>query len=408
MKRPLVFGFLLLFAQLQAAAPPPPIIPEQGRSALSSFFQGAVVRSDVPGVVALVVNSDGLLYHEAFGKLNVARGIDMLRDAIFRIASMTKPLTSVAILMLAEEGMLGLDDPVSTYVPALTTRAVISRVDPTDASYQTRPASRPITIRHLLTHTSGIGYAWSDPRLALLQKKTGLGETELPLLHDPGQKWTYGASTRVLGEVIEKVAGQPLDRFLRARIFAPLGMNDTFYVVPRQKSDRVATVHQRAGGRLTEQPNPPELPATIRGDGGLYSTAGDYSLFLQMLLNRGQVGKVRLLTERSVREMTQNQIGSLVVDEQPAADSARAKPYPLGAGMDKWGLAFQIAAPRSPNPNMRSAGSYSWAGINNTHFWVDPNRQIGVILLMQVLPFYDEGCIEVLRGFEELVYRHLT
>lgn len=408
MKRLLVFGFLLLLAQLRAAAPPPSIISEQGRSALSSFFEGAVVRGDVPGVVALVVNRDGLLYHEAFGKLNVARGIDMPRDAIFRIASMTKPLTSVAILMLAEQGKLGLDDRVSRYVPALTTRPVISRFNETDASHQTRPASRPITIRHLLTHTSGIGYAWSDPRLSLLQKKTGLGETELPLLHDPGQKWTYGASTRVLGEVIEKISGQPLDAFLRARIFEPLGMNDTFYAVPQEKAARVATVHQRASGRLTEQPNPPALPATIRGDGGLYSTAGDYSLFLHMLLNRGQVGQVRLLTERSVREMTQNQIGSLVVDEQPAADSARAKPYPLGAGMDKWGLAFQIAAPKSPNPNMRSAGSYSWAGINNTHFWVDPNRQIGAILLMQVLPFYDEGCIEVLRGFEELVYRHLT
>jgi CubicO group peptidase (beta-lactamase class C family) len=265
-----------------------------------------------------------------------------------------------------------------------------------------------MTIRHLLTHTSGIGYAWSDPRLALLQKTTGLGETDLPLLHDPGQKWTYGAGTRVLGEVIEKISGQPLDAFLRASILEPLGMNDTFYAVPPQKSTRVATVHQRTRGRLTEQPNPAELPSTVRGDGGLYSTAGDYSRFLQMLLNRGELGTVRLLTDRSLGEMTRNQIGPLVIEEQPAADTARARPYPLGAGTDKWGLGFQIAAPKSPNPGMRSAGSYSWAGINNTHFWVDPDRQIGVILLIQVLPFYDEACINVLRGFEELVYRHLS
>jgi CubicO group peptidase (beta-lactamase class C family) len=127
-----------------------------------------------------------------------------------------------------------------------------------------------------------------------------------------------------------------------------------------------------------------------------------------MLLNRGELGTVRLLTDRSLGEMTRNQIGPLVIEEQPAADTARARPYPLGAGTDKWGLGFQIAAPKSPNPGMRSAGSYSWAGINNTHFWVDPDRQIGVILLIQVLPFYDEVCINVLRGFEELVYRHLS
>jgi CubicO group peptidase (beta-lactamase class C family) len=144
----------------------------------------------------------------------------------------------------------------------------------------------------------------------------------------------------------------------------------------------------------------------VRGDGGLYSTALDYSAFLRMLLNEGRSGGTRLLSARSMDELTRNQIGSLVVEQQPVADAARSRPYPLGAGADKWSLGFQLAAPRTPAPRKRSPGSYSWAGINNTHFWVDPQRQLGVIVLMQVLPFYDPRAIAVLEGFEELVNVH--
>ena len=406
MKRLLMLGSALLLAHLEAAAPALPRISEQGNQALSTFLKAAVARGDVPGVVALVVNHEETLYQGGFGKLNVAGNIDMPTDAIFRIASMTKPMTSVAVMMLFEEGKLGLDDEVSKYLPAFKGRPVIARFNDKDGTYETRPASRAITIRHLLTHTSGIGYGFTDPRLFILTNKTRLVETELPLLHDPGEKWSYGASTRVLGDVVAKISGQPIDVFLKARILDPLGLRDTSYDVPAAKVDRLATSHQRTGGKLTEQPNPSTPPVTVRGDGGLYSTARDYGVFLQMLLNEGRLGNTKILTPRSVRLMTQNQIGKVVVQRQPDADTARTRPFPIGAGFDKFGLGFQIAV--QTGPNLRSAGSYSWAGINNTHFWVDPNKQIGVVLLMQVLPFYDENAIGVLRGFEQAVYRHLN
>ena len=184
-------------------------------------------------------------------------------------------------------------------------------------------------------------------------------------------------------------------------------MRETSYDVPPEEHARVVTVHQRMSGTLVEQANPASLAVPVRGDGGLYSTARDYSAFLQMLLNGGRRGDTRLLSERSLRALTTNQIGSLVVERQPVADTARSRPYPLGAGEDKWGLGFQLAAPRSRRAHQRRPGSYSWAGINNTHFWVDADRQIGVIVLMQVLPFYDERAMGVLSGFEEQVYTHL-
>ena len=363
-------------------------------SSLSRYLETAVARGDVPGAVALVVDADEVLYEGAAG---------MRRDAIFRIASMTKPVTSVAIMMLVDAGQLRLDDPVSKYLPDYERSGVITNFDASGATYGTRPGARPTTIRHLLTHTSGIGYAWSSPVLARLQQATQKSELELPRLHDPGERWTYGASTRVLGQVVEKVSGQPLDAFLRQRIFDPLGMVDTTYTVPRQKVSRVVTIHRRVGTALAAVPNADPLESVVRGDGGLYGTAQDYGRFIQLFLNRGVHRGTRLLSEASVTAMGQNHIGDLVVQKQPAADVARSRPYPLGAGQDTFGLGFQIAATPG-EPGMRSPGSLSWGGINNTHFWIDPRRGIGVVLLTQVLPFYDERVIAVLREVERQVY----
>jgi CubicO group peptidase (beta-lactamase class C family) len=371
-------------------------------------MRDALSRGDVPGVVAIVVSPDRVLYHEAFGKMNVAAGVDMQKDSIFRIASMTKAVTSVAVMMLVEEGKLRLDDDVSTYVPSLKSPRVFSNVNEKAGTYDTRPATRAITIRHLLTHTSGIGYSWSDPWLAIAQKKTGAtNDSELPLVHDPGEKWTYGASTRVLGDVVQKVSGQRIDAFMEARILGPLGMSDTTYTVPKAKYPRVVTTHQKTNGKITETPNPPDIPATIRGDGGLFSTAADYGRFVQIFLNRGQLGGTRLLKEETVQQMTRNQTGNVKVRQQPTADPARSKPYPLGAGEDVWGLGFQLAAPARPNPGMRQPGSMNWAGIFNTFFWVDPQKQVSVIVLMQVLPFYDDAAIRILQGVEGRVYQHV-
>jgi CubicO group peptidase (beta-lactamase class C family) len=387
---------------------PPASLTTEGSSALSTFFTDAVARGDVPGVVALVVDRDKVLYHEAFGKMNVAKNVPMAKDTIFRIASMTKAVTSVGVMQLVEQGKVGLDDDVSKFLPRLKSPQVFSTVDAQAGTYQTQAAKRPMTIRQLLTHTSGIGYSWSDRGLAIAQKKTGAtNDSELPLVNEPGAQWTYGASTRVLGEVIEKISGQRIDAYLETHILAPLGMRDTTYTVRADKYSRVVTVHQKANNAITETQNPTPIPATIRGDGGLFSTATDYSRFVQMILNRGQLGGVRILKESTVAEMSKNQTGSVKVRLQPTADQLRSKPYPLGAGEDVWGLGFQIAAPKTPNPSMRSPGSLSWAGINNTYYWIDPQKQIGAVILMQMLPFYDEAALRMLNGFEERVYRNL-
>jgi len=391
-----------------ACVPPRPGLDATATGALSTFLSDTVKRGDVPGVVVLVVAPDRVLYHEAFGKMDTAHGVDMQKDAIFRIASMTKALTSTAVMMFVEEGRLGLDDEVSRYLPAFKSPQVLSRLDPAAGTYETRPAVRPITIRQLLTHTSGIGYSWSDPGSALVEKLTGrTSEADLPLVHQPGEKWTYGASTKVLGDVIEQLSGQRIDEFLEHRIFRPLGMQDTGYAVPDAKRTRVVTLHQRTDGRLIEIPNPPVIAAQPRGDGRLFSTAADYARFIQTILNRGQLGSVRLLKANTVGEMSRNQTGDVKVRLQPTANAAYSKPFPLGAGEDVWGLGFQLAAPGKPDPARRRPGSMSWAGINNTFFWIDPQAKIGAIVLMQVLPFYNEAAIAVLTGVEARVYQHL-
>jgi CubicO group peptidase (beta-lactamase class C family) len=408
MKRLLLLSPVLLLLHAAIYAAPPPSLTTEGSTELSRFFTDAVTRGDVPGIVAIVVERDRVLYHDAFGRMNAAKNVPMARDTIFRIASMTKAVTSVGIMQLVEQGKVGLDDDVSKYIPRLKDPQVLSKVDGNTGTYETRPSTRRITIRQLLTHTSGIGYSWSDPGLAVAQKKTGAtNDSELPLVNEPGVQWTYGASTRVLGDVIEKVTGQRIDAYLEAHVTGPLGMRDTFYTVPSAKYARVVTLHQKANGQITETQNPDPIPASIRGDGGLFSTAADYSRFVQMILNRGQLGGVRILKESTVAEMSKNQIGNVKVRMQPVADTMRSKPYPLGAGEDVWGLGFQIAAPKSPNPSMRSPGSMSWAGINNTFYWIDPAKQIGAVILMQMLPFYDDAALRVLNGFEERVYKNL-
>ena len=323
-----------------------------------------------------------------------------------KIASMTKPITSVAVMRLVEDGKVCLDDPVSNYIPSLGQPRVIVSLNEATGEYTTRP-TREITIRQLLCHTSGFGYGFCSHTLHLLQEKTGKDPRDLPLLHDPGQQWTYGMGTQVLGEVVEAVSHQALDQYLHDAILGPLEMVDTTFAVPQDKLQRLVTIHHRPEGKLTEIPNPPSDVKVVRGDYGLRSTARDYAHFLQMLLGGGLLGNVRILNAESVTMMTTNQIGNLVIELQPAELPAVAQAFPIGAGRDKFGLGFQVAVVEDPQPHSRSAGSFSWGGVCNTHFWADPQQGIAAVLLMQVLPFYDQQCVEVLTGFERLVYEHL-
>jgi CubicO group peptidase (beta-lactamase class C family) len=231
----------LFFVAVTSAAPS---IPQQGAAALSAFLKDATDRGDVPGVVVAVVNKDGMLYNEAFGQSSTLTEKAMTKDTIFNMASMTKPVTSVAIMMLVDEGKLKLDDEVAKYLPKYKNPLVISTFNEADASYETRPAKRAITIRHLLTHTSGIGYGFASPMLTKIMQKTKQTELELPLLFDPGENWAYGASTRVLGDVVAAISGQKIDAFLASRILQPLACRPD-YLVPT-KYPRVVAVNRAA------------------------------------------------------------------------------------------------------------------------------------------------------------------
>jgi methyl acetate hydrolase len=244
----------------------------------------------------------------------------------------------------------------------------------------------------------------------MLYEATKKNEWELPLLSDPGAEWHYSASTRVLGMIVEKITGMTLEAYDQERIFKPLGMVDTSYAVPADKQSRVPIQYSRVDGVLQEPPRTP-IPSTptapFRGDGGLYSTVQDYGKFVQMMLNGGHLGSTKILNESSVKTMGENQIGPIFVGLQPDADKQRTKPFPLGAGHDKFGLGFQIASKNPEYAEYRSAGSMSWAGIYNTEFWIDPVKHIGGVQMMQVLPFYDDGALRTLRDFEKLVYENL-
>jgi methyl acetate hydrolase len=402
MKRLLCLLPLLTVVVISAA----PTLPQQGSAAISSVLKAATDRGDVPGVAVAVVNKDGVLYNEAFGKSRTLTSTPMAKDTIFNMASMTKPVTSIAIMMLVDEGKLKIDDEVAKYLPKWKDPLVISKFNEADASYETRPAKRPITIRHLLTHTSGIGYGFSSPTLTKIMAKEKKTELDLPLLFDPGESWAYGASTRVLGHLVEAISGQKIDAFLTSRILQPLGMHNTSYLVPTEKISRVVAVNARGtDGKFVERPMPARLPAQVQGDGGLYGTTTDYGLFLRMLLNRGTLNGKRILSERSVKTIFENHMGSVVVQPQESANQTLSRNFPVGAGKDRWGLGFQLAAEKQAD--RRSLGSGTWAGIFNTHFFIDPSKEIGVVVMMQTLPFYDEASMKVYAGVEEAVYRNL-
>src|SRR5271165_3998051 len=260
-------GFLVSTGPAQTNAPPARGAEhtqgflDAAKAALSGQLSGAVSRGDAPGVVALIVGRQGLLYEGAAGKLDVANNIAMPVTAIFSIASMTKPVTSVAIMMLFEQGKLKLDDPVSKYLTGFDNLQVITKFNEKDATYETRPAKRPMTIRHLLTHTSGIAYGAFNPTVDRLKEATKKHEWELPLVNDPGEKWNYGPSTVVLGMIVEKISGESLEAYFQRHIFVPLGMVDTSYAVPLAKQSLVATKHSRVNGKFHEEPRSP-LPST--------------------------------------------------------------------------------------------------------------------------------------------------
>ena len=380
-----------------------------GSAALDTSLRGVVERKDVPGVVALITDRERVLYQGVFGVADVATGRPLTTDAIFRIASMTKPVTSVALMQLVEQGRLSLDDPAEKYLPELAELKVFESFDPATGAYKVRPAPRPATVRHFLTHTSGLGYPFTSANLRDFKPRAGENYPfGGPLLFDPGERWHYGTSTDVAGRLVEVISGQKLEDYFREHIFAPLKMNDTSYNVPEAKEPRLVAQQQRAGEHMDgaielQKPQPGLTIAAPVGGGGLASTADDYGRFMRMLLNGGEFDGVRVLKAETVALMGQNHIGAISV---PALKSAlpRSADFTFVAdGRDKWGLGFLITVDQIPGK--RSPGSLSWGGINNTFFWIDPARGIGGVIMMQYLPFADAKALAVYDAFERGAYQ---
>ena len=377
--------------------------------ALDKSLGEAVARKDVPGVVALVTNRERVIYQGTFGVADVSNGRPLKADSLFRIASMTKPVTSVALMQLVEQGKIALDDPAEKYLPELANPKIVKSFDAKTGDYELRPASKPATVRQFLTHTSGLAYPFTS---AIWRDfKPHAGETYAfggPMLFEPGERWHYSTSTDVVGRLVEVVSGQKLEDYFHDHIFVPLKMNDTSYNVPEAKGPRLVAQQQRAGERMDGDIvlQKAQLGLTISnpvGGGGLASTADDYGRFMRMVLNGGELEGARVLKAETVAMMGQNQIGAVSV---PALKSALPRSVDftfIADGRDKWGLGYLITVDQLPG--MRSPGSLSWGGINNTYFWIDPARGLAGTIMMQYLPFADAKALATYRTFELGTYQ---
>jgi methyl acetate hydrolase len=318
-------------------------------------------------------------------------------------------------MQLVEQGKLTLEGPLPDIDKAVNDPQVLTGFDASGAP-QLRPAKRPITLRHLLTHTAGFSYETWDAETVRYVKASGMPSTptgkiaalRLPLVFDPGDRWEYGINIDWVGRLVEHVSGKPLDVYFRDHVFAPLGMKDSGFVTSPEQRERQASVHQRQGdGSLAPQPlETPFTPEFYAGGGGLYSTAPDYLIFLQMLLNQGSHNGARILKPETVALMGQNHIGDLEAGILKTQLPMRSNDVDLFPGISlKWGLAYMINV--QPGPNGRSAGSLTWAGLYNTYFWLDPKRRVAGMIMTQILPFADTRALAVYGQFERAVYQAL-
>jgi CubicO group peptidase (beta-lactamase class C family) len=348
----------------------------------------------VAGAIALVAHNGKIVYRKAFGYDDMGAKTPLKPDAIFRIASQTKAITSIGLMLLYDEGKFQLDDPISKYLPAFRNPKVLATFNEKDSTYTTVPAKSEITIRQLFTHTSGIGYPiiGSKEAKAIYAKAhvpSGIGTPAgtlatamdalgpLPLMHQPGEKFTYGLSIDVLGRLIEVLSKQPLDQYLRTRLFEPLGMRDTYFYLPANKQNRLAALYAENEAKATVKqsgmygmsPDYPKDKGTyFSGGAGLSSTIDDYAVFLQMMLNGGEYNGRRYLKPATVQLITSNQIGAI---EQ---------------GQNKFGLGFSITTAKTADASGLSEGSYEWGGIFGTTYWVDPKLKVVALLYTQKYP----------------------
>ncbi len=383
--------------------------------AIDAELAKGVANGTVAGVVGMVANQSGLLYEGSFGRRDLTKGTGMGLDTVFWLLSMSKAITATACMQLVEQGKLKLDQRMADVLPELGSPKVLEGFD-AQGQPRLRPAKRDVTLRHLLTHTSGYTYAnWSD-RLAQFEKVTGMpdvaysknGALLAPLEFDPGERWQYGIGMDIVGKMIEAVTDQSLEVYFRENIFAPLGMTSTGFLISSEQRRRAATTYSRqADGSLKAMPfEMSQRPEFFSGGGGLFGTPRDYMAFLQMLVRDGTFNGARVLKPETVMAMRQNQIGDLNVNPLKSSAAEWSSDANLFPGIDqKWGFSFDINT--RPGPNGRSAGSYTWAGLLNCYFWVDPVKKVTGALFSQLLPFYDARAVELYGAFERGVYAGL-
>ena len=378
---------------LTEASPESVGISPERLARIDQMCEEAVSEGQVPGIVSLVARDGKIVHWKAYGMAENEKNRQLKRDDIFRIASQTKAITSTAVMMLWEEGKFQLDDPISKYIPEFENPQVLSSFENNDTTWTGIPANKEITIRHLLTHTSGIGYGLidGDDRIKMISQKACITElftteevyigdvvkrlAKLPLHHHPGEKYTYSMGVDVLGYLVEVVSGMPFDEFLKTRIFDPLGMNDTRFYSPESKADRLVAVQHKVDGKWEKYPvtfYDPEYPVKgartfFSGGAGLSSTAKDYATFLQMYLNGGEYNGVRILSRTTVRSMMGNQTGEL---------------FP---GIERYhGLAFGVVTPEGQSKGgWGSTGTFDWGGYFNTQYFADPAENIIGIIMKQ-------------------------
>src|ERR1022692_2669495 len=414
---PVLLGFLVLnvcaIAQdLPSGKPESVGLSSERLERIGTSVQRDIDDKRIAGAVTVVIRHGHVAWFKSQGMMDREAGKPMRPDAMFRICSMTKPITSVAVMMLYEEGRFLLDDPVSKYLPEFKTPKVLAK--PASGEPSSIPATREITIRDLLRHTSGITYNWNGdlgPMYEAAGVASGLLQYDgtiadsvkklagIPLLFNPGDRFEYSLSVDVLGRLVEVVSGKPLDEFFRTRIFEPVGMKDTYFFPPDNKLDRLATAYSYDDnkglsrfpeGNVTEgllvysADYPYRGPKKLfSGGGGLVSTAADYARFCQMMLDNGKAGQSRLLSRKSVELMTSDQLGKIPADEG-------------------FGLGFGVAGVKRPLQELGSIGEYNWGGFFYTLFSIDPKEQMIVIFMAQLHP---TGGVGIAQEVQTLAYQ---
>ncbi len=410
----IVFSTGSVFAQTIAAETPnEPGIDYLHLSRADTLVKGYIQRNWIKQAVTIVIKDNRIVQYKGYGQPTTAGGASMAANSLFRIASQTKALVSTALMILYEEGKFRLDENISDFIPEFRNPVVLDQFHAGDTTFTTRPAKREITFRDLLTHSSGLDYPGigSDNMKAIYAKNdipSGLGVPDsdllttvkklagLPLKHDPGTEWTYGLSVDVVGCLVEVLSGKDLETFLTERLLKPLGMNDTYFNVPASKAGRLASVYtEDASGQPVpwdstkthlNQDYPLAKKRYFSGGAGMTSTAYDYAIFLQMMLNKGIYNGVRILSPRTVELMT-----------SPNLD------FPFD-GKDDFGLGFDITSARSANKNARNAGSFSWGGFWGTTYWADPKAKLICLIMTQQVPNHHG---DLAAKFEQILYSSL-